>query len=253
MLFSVVEPERGHGVAFHRWYERDHFYAGVLSGPGVFAGRRWVATRPLKDLRYPSPSPLADDASAGSYAVTYWILDGEHDAFATWAVERVHALYAEGRMFPKARQIHTSFYSLRWSVSRDQDGVPAELTLDHPYAGLVALWIDRARGVDAQTLERWYRDEHLPALLPGTPAARCLAFEALPLPEGAPADTPQSPDAEGRVLQLYFLEADPRKCWDELFAPHGELLQSLGLGVVSLAAPFIPTIPGLDRYADELW
>ncbi len=252
MLFSMVEPSRGHEVAFHRWYERDHFYAGVLSGPGVFAGRRWVATRPLKDLRYPALSPLADDFSAGSYAVTYWILDREHDAFATWAVTRVQALRAEGRMFHEARQIHTSFYALRWSVSRDQDGVPPELALEHPYAGLVALWIDRAPGVEAERLERWYRDEQLPALLPGTPAAQCLAFESLPLPKGVPNDTPRSRDTERRSLQLYFLEEDPRKCWDALFAGHGELLQSRGLGVVSLAAPFIPTIPGLDRYADEL-
>ena len=45
MLFTLVEPHRGHEVAYNRWYERDHFYAGCMVGPWLFAGRRFVATR----------------------------------------------------------------------------------------------------------------------------------------------------------------------------------------------------------------
>ena len=47
MLFTVVEPHRGHEVAYNRWYERDHFYAGCMVGPYNFAGRRFVATAEL--------------------------------------------------------------------------------------------------------------------------------------------------------------------------------------------------------------
>ena len=52
MLFTLVEPHRGFEVAYNRWYERDHFYAGCMVGPWLFAGRRFVATRALKDLRF---------------------------------------------------------------------------------------------------------------------------------------------------------------------------------------------------------
>ena len=48
MLFTLVEPRRGHEVAYNRWYERDHFYAGCMVGPYNFAGRRFVATAELK-------------------------------------------------------------------------------------------------------------------------------------------------------------------------------------------------------------
>ena len=58
MLFTLVEPHRGHEVAYNRWYERDHFYAGCMVGPWLFAGRRFVATRPLKDLRFGSDADL---------------------------------------------------------------------------------------------------------------------------------------------------------------------------------------------------
>ncbi len=53
-LVTLVEPHKGQEVAYNRWYERDHFYAGCLIGAGWFAGKRWVATRPLKDLRFPA-------------------------------------------------------------------------------------------------------------------------------------------------------------------------------------------------------
>src|SRR5664280_2455302 len=66
MLYTLVEPHKGHEVAYNRWYERDHFYAGCQIGAYNFAGARFVATAPLKGLRYPAdglggPSPLVPD------------------------------------------------------------------------------------------------------------------------------------------------------------------------------------------------
>ena len=43
MLFTMIEPHRGHEVAYNRWYERDHLYAGCTVGPYNFAAKRWVA------------------------------------------------------------------------------------------------------------------------------------------------------------------------------------------------------------------
>src|SRR5208283_544258 len=75
MLLTVVEPHRGHEIAYNRWYERDHFYAGCMIGEGCFAGRRWVATRDLKRLRYPEGGPVVPSREVGSYLSLYWILD----------------------------------------------------------------------------------------------------------------------------------------------------------------------------------
>ena len=248
ILFSLVEPEPGHERAFHRWYERDHFYAGMMSGPDLFAGRRWLATRALKTLRYPADSPVVDDLARGSFAVTYWILADRHEAFVRWAVERVHALHAAGRMFRQARQLHTGFYAFRWSVGRDADGVPPELALDHPYAGLVAVVVDPEPGAEAAPLESWLRDGELR----GTPAGQCLAFAPLPLPDDAPANTPRITPPEGRTLLLYFLDESPERCWKPLFSECGRRVAEAGLGRVSFAAPFVPTVPGTDRHLDQL-
>ena len=72
-------------------------------------------------------------------------------------------------------------------------------------------------------------------------------------------DRQQAPEFQGgergaaQVLQLFFLQADPREEWDDLFTAQDAWLRDAGLGQVSYAAPFIPTIPGTDRYTDELW
>jgi hypothetical protein len=252
VLVSLLDPEPGREAAFHRWYERDHFYAGVMAGPWFFAGRRFVATRALKDLRGPEASPALDDARRGSYLTLYWILAGHHGEAERWSIEQVQRLIATDRMLPGRRPVHAGFYRHRWTASRDADGVPAELALDHPYAGVALVMLDRAPAAAAE-LDRWLRDEHLPRTLRGSPAALCLGLEPMPLPEDVPVYIPRPQGLERRALLLYFLESDPRACWKDLFEPLRPAVAATGLATLSLAAPFIPTIPGSDRYADELW
>ncbi len=61
-------------------------------------------------------------------------------------------------------------------------------------------------------------------------------------------------DVEGvddRITILWFTEGDSLDAWDE-FAGAGERVAATGLGRVELMAPFTPTLPGTDRYVDEL-
>src|SRR5206468_1223818 len=116
ILFTLVEPHRGHEVAYNRWYERDHFYAGCMVGPWCFAGRRFVATRACKDLRYPDDSPVTPDRLTGSYLGLYWILDGHHDEWNRWAVDQVIELHADGRMFSARDHTHTLLYRYEWGA-----------------------------------------------------------------------------------------------------------------------------------------
>ena len=81
-----MEPNQGHEVEYNRWYERDHFYAGCMIGPWLFAGKRWVATRAMKDLRFPvDADAVAAPIDRGSYLATYWVLEGKHDEHFAWA------------------------------------------------------------------------------------------------------------------------------------------------------------------------
>jgi hypothetical protein len=273
MLLTVVEPHRGHEVAYNRWYERDHFYSGCMVGPYNFAGRRFVATADLKALRDPDPSEITGEPERGSYVAVYWVLDGYHDIWNRWAVRQVRALHAAGRMFAERDHVHTLLYRYEWEHRRDGaggdgaggdgaggdggagdgGGVPVELALDHPFTGFVPVWVDRADDVSNEELWSWLRDEHLPALVPGSDAGLVAAFSPLPLLIDAPGDVPRQDATDRRTLLLWFLDSHPAQGYGSVIGEHRRRLEESGKGRVVAALPFKPTIPGTDRYTDQLW
>lgn len=226
MLFTLVEPHRGHEVAYNRWYETDHFYAGCLVGPWLFAGRRWVATRALKDLRTGTEVDRFGGADRGSYLAVYWILDGRHDDHVDWALRQVHWLHANGRMFAERDHVHTLMYRHAWTVGSST--VPAELALDHPFGGLTATLVRPPAGAGAA------------AVAPAR-AELAIGFTPLPLDPDAPVSQEGLDGLDGCVLVLSFHTG----------APAAE--PAVGAGEVLWSAPFTPTIPGTDTYTDELW
>lgn len=254
VLVSLLEPAAGQERALHRWYERDHFYSGCMVGPSFFAGRRFVATRDLKALRYPASSSSVPDTSIGSYLALYLLERGHEQEAERWAVDRVRWLHEQNRMARHVERelVHASFYSHRWAACRDLDGVPPELALEHPFAGLVLMLCERPEGVVAAARDRWLLESELPALLAGSDAALCLSLASRELPPDSPAWAPPEPGSERRSLEIFFLERDPREVWQELFASFGERQAAAGMGEVALAAGFVPTIPGTDRYTDEI-
>jgi hypothetical protein len=258
MLFTLVEPHRGHQVAYNRWYERDHFYAGCQIGAYNFSGARFVATAPNKALRLPEPGgdgpgPLVTDPQTGTYLGLYYVLDGHHDEWNRWAVDQVNVLHAAGRMFEQRDHIHTGLYHFEWEYRREEDGVPAELTLDHRFPGLVSVFVEPDDGIGPDQIGAWYREHFLPSALPGSAVATVLAFSPLPLLADAPGDVPRSDEVDRRVLLLFFVDQEPAGSWDAVFAAQGEQLAAAGLGSVLWASPFIGTVPGTDTYTDQLW
>jgi hypothetical protein len=249
-FISLVEPHPGHERRYNRWYEDDHCYStGAMAMPWWFAGRRWVATRDLRELRRPAQTAFADPVTAGCYLTAYWITQDHWKDQWSWLGTAVARLREEGRMFDDRTHVHTAFYDHRATVTRDPGG-PRELhALDHPYAGVVLEVVDAEPGRSAE-LAQWLVGEHVPARLAASPAGQCVIFSPRPWPPGDfwfdNAETP-----EGRLLLLWFLEADPRDDWEALAAPADGVAAS-GLGRTAFLAPFVPTIPGTDRYVDEL-
>lgn len=256
MLLTMVDPHRGFEAAYNRWYERDHFYAGCMIGPWLFAGSRWVATRELKDARWPDDETVAKPVDAGSYVAIYWVERGHHkDHFVDWAQPQVRRLYADGRGFAERRHIHTVLFDHLGSVYRDDDPVPIELALDHGYDGLVAVWIDAVGGLDARELHDRLRDSALPPLLAGssieiasswTPSPGENDPRDVPMDLGSPAGGPE------RLVQLLFVNGDVRDALPDL-RQYTETLAADGLATARLVAPFFRTVIGTDRYVDELW
>jgi hypothetical protein len=256
MLLTMVDPHRGFEKAYNRWYQRDHFYAGCMIGPYLFAGDRFVATRALKDLRWPAGSEvIARPTDAGSYVAVYWVEQGHHgDHFDDWARTQVNALYAEGRGFPERRHIHTILFDHLGCVYRDEDPVPIELALDHGYDGLVTAWFDAAQGT-AQDLHAALAAELLPGLLAGS-AIEIASSWTPSAGENDPRDVPMDLGSEAggpeRLCQLFFVKGDVRDSLDR-FRSYTDAIEAQGVAATRLVAPWFETEIGTDRYVDELW
>jgi hypothetical protein len=245
LLFTMVEPHQGHEVAYNRWYERDHFYAGCMVGKWQFAGARYVATKDCKQRRYPADSPITPDPMVGSYLAIYWVLDGHHDDWNVWGVEQVNWLHANDRMFEERDHIHTALYEYAGEANAPRSTMPVELALDRAYPGLIVLIGEMAEGVSADKVTDWLQARPCPAdvALVGTP---------LPLRGDRPADVPDT-QADNRVLMLAWVDGDPLAAFDRDIVGLGEAFARAGLGQIVFASPFLATIPGTDTYTDRLW
>jgi hypothetical protein len=251
-LITMVEPHVGHEHSYNRWYEDDHFNSGAMAMPWMFSGRRWVAPRALQALRYPENSAIAQPLEAGKYISTYWVTEGRYDDHMAWTVATNKRLRADGRIHMERTHVYTSFQSYRGASYRDESGSRDIHALEYPYGGLVLEVIDARSSAGRDELISWLKAERVPAGLAGTDVAMCLYFQPMPLP----ADKmPYVKDVEGvdnRLTLLWFTEGKPETSWDRVFARSGELVAGSGLGKVELVAPFIPTLPGTDKYVDEL-
>src|SRR5437899_491412 len=251
-LITMVEPHVGHERAYNRWYEDDHFNAGAMAMPWMFAGRRFVAPVSYQRYRYPADSAVAQPVDAGKYLSVYWITDGRYEDHIRWTIATNQRLFKDGRVFMERDHTFTSFQQYRDVVYRDAAGPRDIHALDYPYQGLVLEVIDSPDSATRQQVIEWATRERIPNALAGSPIALCMAFTPMPLPADK---SPYVKDVEGvdtRLTLLWFTEGDPADVWDDAFAGAGEQVAKTGLGRVELVAPFIPTVPGTERYVDEL-
>lgn len=133
-----------------------------------------------------------------------------------------------------------------------------------PPSGLVLEVIDTDGPEARAALLEWLRSRHLPRRLAGSPSALVTVFRPTPLPGDRMPYVKQVEGVDTRLTLLWFLEADPRRAWmgvppvrakprtGEHFTDLAAEVAAAGLGRVELVAPFIPTIPGTDRYVAEL-
>ncbi len=104
-----------------------------------------------------------------------------------------------------------------------------------------------------EELWSWLRNEHLPALMPGSDADLVAAFTPVALEVDAPGDVPREKARDNRTVLLWFLNTPPEVAWEPVIVEHRRQLEAAGKGTVVAALPFIPTIPGTDTYTDKLW
>ena len=256
MLLTLVEPAKGFERAYNRWYERDHYYAGCMVGPWLFAGSRWVATRTLKDSAMAGGRPHRP--ADRRRQLRRHLLGGTRpppEHFGEWSIRQVRDLYANGRGFAERTHVHTSTFHYVGSTYRDDDPVPVELALDHNYDGLFILWWDATTGTGQELHETLSTAAPTAGLLnAGSPIEMASSWvPSTPDQENrdAPMDLGSPVGGTDRLVQLLFVSGDRAASVDRVRA-YTDGVEAEGLATLLLAAPFVRTVVGTDRYVDEL-
>ena len=252
MLYTLIEPHPGRHRAYNRWYERDHFYSGVLTLPGTLSGQRWVATPSLKHLRLPAPSAVVPDPTRGSFLTAYFVDESRVDEWDVAASDAVQALAAAGRLWPDRDHVLTRFFDYAFAVYRDDDPVPAVQSLDHRYPGLVTVVGRGTEGSTRAEVLDALRTDFLPAVLAGSPVASVLTFTVHPFAGDRPADLPMDPDPETRFHQLWFVDDAPDAVWAGTFVPLAARFAADPRLELEWMGGFVPTVPGTDTHVDLL-
>jgi hypothetical protein len=227
-IVSYIEPHAGAAREFNRWYERDHFPAAVLAGPGVYSGARFVATRECKRAR--APGLLFGDPAIGSYLSVAWFLPGAHAGWDAWVGTQMGTFVADGRMFAARDHLHTAVYEYASAVGT-AEAPPAPMVLDRRFPGVVAV----AVAGDEDDTERWARDIVAPEL-PVVVTLRRERVLVSVLDDVAP-----------HSLMLAFVDGDVVDVWHRRVEP--ALASRVDVG---FAGPFLATVPGTDTYVDQL-
>lgn len=253
-LITMVEPHAETIVEYNRWYEHDHFLSGVLTGPGAFAGRRFVATRELKELRFPQDSAIARPLDAGSFITMYWIEHDQLGAHCAWGFPEAARLAGLGRMNPNRRHISTAYYDLVSVRTRGARDVPVELALHRQYDAVVMVWTAPTEASSGSEASSKAIAESLVA--DGSPIEQVVSFAPVVLPDPLPAmpgviidGAPRS----GLIGHCAFVDREIGAAWSDLEWLVRDAVDRSGDTEALLVAPFIPTVPGTDTYLDRLW
>ena len=163
------------------------------------------------------------------------------------------ALHAHDRMFSLRKPVHAGFSASSFNASHDPDGVPIEIALEHPYAGVGLTMFEASESAGRDKLGAALQGGMLRESLSRSGPSLCLATEPLPIGDDMPAYVERPKGLERRILLFTFYPEDPDKAMPAWTRALGDRIEKAGLGRLLFSAPFIPTIPGTDRYADEIW
>lgn len=143
VVYTLVDVHDGHDAKFEEWYENDHFYAGGVLAPYALSGRRWYASKALRESRFVSPACPLRDSYAGTNLATYFLTTGGLRSFYDWINPQLLTLRAAGRMFADRTHVNTDGYRLERILSfTGASTVPAHVVGDHPFAGLFVAYLD---------------------------------------------------------------------------------------------------------------
>jgi hypothetical protein len=239
-FITLVEPDPGYEAEYDRWYAEDHFYVGAMALPYWFAGKRWFASPDLKEHRQQEQHAIEGDPDDGTFLATYWILQGRFEEQLQALRQTVEELFADSRMFPRRRHVHTLFYDRVAGVRRRRNG-PLDLqALDAEYQGVVMEFVEVDDPADRPVLLDALID-CLPAQLEQSGFDLAVVLTPREWPANVDLWFDYGSVKDNRVLVLWFLTVEPSTVTDAFDRGRAQLCP---IGRSTYVAPFRSLVPG---------
>ena len=245
MLLTLVEPHRGHEVAYNRWYERDHFYSGCMVGPYNFAGVASSPRRILKALRDPDSSAITGEPARGSYISAYWVLDGYFDVWNRGPCVRSTCCMPRAVCSKSATMCTRCWTTTSGSIRAS----PTAFRSSSPWTTPIGASSPFSSTGPTTSPTRSSGRGCAPSTCPAYAGQRRRSggrLHAGRLEVDAPGDVPRERARDNRTVLLWFLNTPPEVAWEPVIAEHRRRIEEAGKGTVIAVLPFIPTIPGTD-------
>lgn len=236
-MVVLTEPHPGTAHDLNRWYEEDHFYVPAMSGPGVMAGARFVATRECRAVR--AGDGLFGSADSGVFLSLYWVLAGAQARWDEWRVEQEALLRADGRWdFPKD-QLYAGVAEFAWE-SAAPDASPAIVALDRAYAGVIAIALRCEPEGDLSAVRAWSDS------VVGSDMPVCVALRPDTVFKTINADE-EAIRAGAFVFLVGFTEQPPTAVLPRVRASFGALDAPVGF-----VSAFHRLDPGSEKHLDDI-
>jgi hypothetical protein len=193
IMLSMIDIPPEVTEEYNRWYDLDHMPEHV-SKRDVASGRRYVATRDLKEL-----GTLEGDvvASHAPYLTIYYQPVPDFDSDETWAgwTAKDRGIIKQGRFFRIGRPLFTGSWRAESARARAGCNVSEDAIPYLAHRGVVVA-VGRAAGERDAAL-RWWDDVHCPDLLAVDGVLAIMRF------------APAARVADDLVLHVVLLDADP--------------------------------------------
>jgi hypothetical protein len=188
---EITDPSEHH--SYNEWHQFDHIPENRAL-PGIAHGERWARTPRCAELHATSGSAEVDRAH---YMTLYLMTDPVEQTLADF--QHLGAqLSSIGNRFHRHRYSHLNgAFLLSRAHASPRVLVAPEAVPYRPNRGVYVSVLDVADRADFRALTTWYSTVHFPDVLTIDGVAGIWSFVS------------QQPEPRGRIINVYYLDADP--------------------------------------------
>jgi hypothetical protein len=210
-FIELTDPAKHH--EYNEWHQLDHRPEN-FNLPGIVYGERFVLTPDCQAASFfaePQISPF-------HYLLMYWMeepLDRTWRDFQTFSTNSI-AMGRRPELGYVKRRLSSMFIPLK-GYAAPRISISPEAVPFRPAKGIyvTATDFDSLEGIETQEMLRWYDQVYIPEMITCRGIAGVWTFVS---DAGYSFSNSVVPVRPGRILQVYYLDDEPLRVWDEMNA-----------------------------------